>query len=228
LDKEVDMSYRFYGVAMIAFSIAAGLVSTAIVALVTRAVRKFGQRERPSEAPNASERTGRGWAAVFTSRPVLIAFPVGFALAFYVILDRALSVSVYWQFVAPYAAFWLLVLLLLLWKAPARHKLLIVGSLAVVILGMRFVDWNSRKPFLRDLYRIKEGMTAAQVDQIMGDYMTCGAVSPGNPGIRLDGRLVEQGEQATGTISYRHTEEGWGNSDFGEVTFVSGRVVNVH
>jgi hypothetical protein len=155
-------------------------------------------------------------------------FPLGFAMAFYVILDRVLTVSVHWQFVGLYAAFCVLFLLLLLWKAPARDKLLIVGSLVVIFVGMRFVDWNSRKPFLRDLYRIKKGMTPAQVDQIMADYMIGGAVSPDNPGIRLDGRLLEQGEQATGMISYRHTNEGWGNSDFGEVTFVDGRVVNVH
>jgi hypothetical protein len=222
------MSYRFYAIALIALSIAAGLGSMVIAALVTVAVRKLGRRKWPSGEHNAVERAERGWAATFTSRDVLVTFPLGFALALYVILDRALSVSVYWWFAALYAVFWLLVLLLLLWGAPARRKVLILGSLALIVVSMRFVDWNSRKPFLRDLHRIKLGMTAAQVDQIMGGYMTGGAVSPGNPGIRLDGRLVEQGEQATGMISYRHTTEGWGNSDFGEVTFVNGRVVNVH
>jgi hypothetical protein len=222
------MSYRFYAIALVAFSIAAGLGSMAIAALVTMAVWRPGWRKWPSGESNAIERAERGWAATFTSRDVLAMFPLGFALAFYVVLDRALTVSVYWWFVGLYAAFWVLVMLLLLWGAPARRKVLIVGALALIMVSMRFVDWNSRKPFLRDLYRIKKGMTAAQVDQIMGDYMTGGAVSPGNPGIRLDGRLVEQGEQATGMISYRHTTEGWGNSDFGEVTFVNGRVVNVH
>ena len=86
------------------------------------------------------------------------------------------------------------------------------------------INWNSRKPFLRDLYRIKEGMTAIQVDQIMGDYMTCGGVPSGSPGIRLDGWLVELGATATGTISYRHTNEGWGDSDWGVVTLRQGRV----
>jgi hypothetical protein len=94
-------------------------------------------------------------------------------------------------------------------------------------LTISTINWNSRKPFLRDLYRIKEGMTAAQVEQTMGDYMTGGGVPAGSPGIRLDGRLIEQGATATGTISYRHTNEGWGNSDWGVVTFEGGRVVDV-
>lgn len=220
------MSYRYYPIAVIVLSIAGGLAMMAAATLVVMAARKLGRRKGTPEAPG--ERAGRGWAAVFTSRTVLVMFPLGFALTFYVILDRALTVSVYWWFVGLYAAFWVLVMLLLLWAAPLRHKVLILGSLALIVVSMRFVDWNSRKPFLRDLYRIKEGMTPAQVDQIMGDYMTGGAVSPGNPGIRLDGRLVEQGAQATGMICYRHTKEGWGNSDFGEVTFVDGRVVKVH
>jgi hypothetical protein len=57
-------------------------------------------------------------------------------------------------------------------------------------------------------------MTAAQVEQIMGDYMTGGGVPHGSPGTRLDGRLLEQGDLATGTISYRHTNEWWGDSDW--------------
>jgi hypothetical protein len=197
----------------------------AAVTLVTMAVRKLWRGKGTSVA---GERAERSWAALFTSRPILVTFPLGFALTIYLLLDLALTVSVYWWFVGLYATFWVLVMLLLLWGAPARQKLLVLGSLALIVVSMRFVDWNSRKPFLRDLYRIKEGMSAEKVDQIMGDYMTCGAVSPGNPGIRLDGRLAKEGEQATGMISYRHTNEGWGNSDFGEVTFVDGRVVNVH
>jgi len=222
------MLYRHDAIALIALSIGGGLALMAAVTTVTMAVRNLWRRERMLGDLDASERTGRSWAALLTSRAVLVMFPLGFALVFYVILDRALAVSVYWGFVGLYAAFWGLFLLLLLWKAQARDKLLIVGSLVIVLLGMRLVDWNSRKPFLRDLYRIKKGMTAAQVDQIMGGYMTGGAVSPGNPGIRLDGRLLEEGEHATGMICYRHTTEGWRNSDFGEVTFVNGRVVNVH
>ena len=158
-------------------------------------------------------------------RYALVAFPLGFALCLYLILDREMSVSVYLGFAAIYVAFWGLVSLLLLWGAPARHKFLVLTLLAVTLLSVRFVDWDSRKPFLKDLFRVKEGMTVSEVEQIMGGYMTGGGVPLGSPGTRLDGRVVASGEPVTGTISYRHTNEGWGNSDWGVVTFESGRVV---
>jgi hypothetical protein len=158
---------------------------------------------------------------------VLVAFPLGFALGLYLMLDLEWSVSVYPRFVVLYTAFWTLLLLLLLGGAPVRHKLAILASLVVALLTIGTINWDTRKPFLRDLYRIREGMTAAQVEQIMGGYMSGGGVPAGSPGIRLDGRLVEPGATATGTISYRHTNEGWGDSDWGVVTFGEGRVVDV-
>ncbi|UCC61706.1 MAG: hypothetical protein JSV36_12985, partial [Anaerolineae bacterium] len=184
-----------------------------------------------SRGPDAGGSDGRRWTAVLRSSYVLLAFLVGFALGLYLILDFALSVSLYLRFVAVYCAFWVLVLLLLLKGSPARQKLLILALLAIAFSSVRFIDWNSRKPFLKDLYRIEVGMTVAQVEQIMGDYMTGGGVPLGSPGTRLDGRLAEgligPAEPATGTISYRHTDEWWGNSDWGVVTLENGRVVDI-
>jgi hypothetical protein len=220
------MSYQTEVIVLFALSIAAGLVSLSLTALVAALVQRRKRGERAAEGPDTGEK-GVRWTAALKSRYVLLTFPLGFALAFYLILDRALSVSVYPLFVGAYATFWSLAVLLLLWRSPVRHKLTIAGFLIVVVVSVRFVDWNSRKPFLKDLYRVKEGMTAAQVEQIMGEYMTGGGVSVGSPGPRLDGRLAEPGAQATGTISYRHTNEGWGDSDWGIVTFEDGRVVDV-
>jgi hypothetical protein len=221
------MPFRSFGITLIVLSIVAGLVSLIVAALIALAVQRLRRGDPPSREPDVGESDRRSWTAVLRSRYVLLMFPLGFALGFYVILDLGVSVSVYLGFAALYAAFWALVLLLLLWGSPARHKLLILALSIIVVFSIRFVDWNSRKPFLKDLYRIKEGMTVAQVEQIMGGYMTGGGVPLGSPGTRLDGRLVEQGELVTGTIAYRHTNEGWGNSDWGVVTFEGGRVVDV-
>ena len=162
---------------------------------------------------------------------MLLAFPIGFALGLYLLLYLAFSVSLYPRFAAIHAGFWVLVLLLLLVGSPARHKLWVLGLLVVALFAARYVDWNSRKPFLRDLYRVKDGMTVAQVDAIMGDYMVGGGVPLDSPGSRLDGRADELSaagaKPVTGTISYRHTDEGWGDSDWGVVTFEDGRVVDV-
>jgi amino acid transporter len=225
VDKEVDMLFRSYVIALVVLSIVAGLVSFIVVALIDLAVRKLKRRDRPSREPGLVGNDRRSWTAVLKSRHAIVAFPLGFALGAYLILDLEFSISVYLRFTTIYAAFWALVSLLLLRGSPTRHKLLTVGLLAVALFSLRFIDWNSRKPFLKDFYRIEEGMTAAQVEEIMGDYMTGGGVPLGSPGTRLDGRLVGQGASATGTISYRHTNEGWGDSDWGVVTFENGLVV---
>jgi hypothetical protein len=161
-------------------------------------------------------------------RYALLALAIWFALSIFLILDVSFSVSVYWPFLAIYAAFCLLIGALLLVGSPRREKLLILGLLLVVLFSIRLVDWNSRKPFLKDFYRVEEGMTVEQVEQIMGGYMggpcepTC---SPDPSG----GQQAIETEVQTGPdrAVYRHTDEGWGNSDWGEVTFEEGRVVEI-
>ncbi|MDY7040140.1 MAG: hypothetical protein SVX38_04685 [Chloroflexota bacterium] len=151
-------------------------------------------------------------------RYALLALTSWVALSGLLILDLEFAVSLYLQFVAIYAAFWILVGALLLYSRPMREKLLILALFLAVIFAVRLVDWNSRKPFLRSLYRIEEGMTAAQVDQIMDDYLSLKGSCP-------DAEVNEQGEIVTGTVTYRHTNEGWGNSDWGVITFENGHVV---
>jgi drug/metabolite transporter (DMT)-like permease len=161
------------------------------------------------------------------SRAVLLALAFWIALTLVLILDLGLglAVSVYATFVAAYAAFWVLVGVLLLVRRPMREKVLILALFVVVLLSVRFIDWNSRKPFLRDFYRINEGMTESQVDQIMDGYMK-GYFGGPPPSLReYEPQLDEQGKIITGWVTYRHTDEGWGNSDWGEVTFENGRVV---
>ena len=92
--------------------------------------------------------------------------------------------------------------------------------------SVRFVDWNTRKPFLKSLYRIREGMVPAQVDQIMSDYG--GGCYGGSAAILKPSgcEFNEQGEIVTGCVTYTHTKEGWGNSDWGTVYFEDGVVVS--
>ncbi|MGD9049488.1 MAG: Clr5 domain-containing protein, partial [Anaerolineae bacterium] len=135
---------------------------------------------------------------------------------------------VYWPFVAIYAAFCVLVGLLLLVGSPKREKLLILGLLVVVLFSLRFVDWNSRKPFLKDLYRVQEGMSLEQVEEIMGEYMG-GACCPAEPlgPTGGEGAAQTEGMAQPDRLVYRHTDEGWGNSDWGEIHLENGRVVEI-
>jgi hypothetical protein len=171
---------------------------------------------------------GGGWADAEKLRYLLLAFAFWLALSAFLILDIVFSASLYSQFVVIYAAFWVLIGALLLHGSPRRERLLVLGLFVVVVSSIYFVDWNSRKPFLRDLYRVQEGMTVEQVDQIMGHYMG-GTGWPARPLGLADEASTAAMDELTlpGRLVYRHTNEGWGNSDWGEITFENGRVVEV-
>lgn len=201
----------------------AGLVLFVSAAAVALVVKSWSSSDPQSKDTGTNGDDGRKQARMAKLRYGLLAFVFWFALSVFFILDLHLSVSLYVRFVAIYAAFWVLVGALLLWGRPRREKLLILALLVLVLFSVRFVSWTSRKPFLKDLYSIKEGMTVGQVKQIMSNYRVGG----GNP-LALDGqktKLDEQGEIVTGGITYLHTKEGWGNSDWGVVIFEDGRVV---
>ncbi len=120
-------------------------------------------------------------------------------------------------------------------------------TVVVPLVGISFawvlflVPWNSRKPFLNDLYRIRPGMNEAQVRKIMGQYMegtgwpavygedgpgersltglgSGGSDSPTEP----DDQLVIQNP-----VVFRHSDDGAYNADWGIVKFEGGHVVSV-
>lgn len=151
-------------------------------------------------------------------RYVLFGLLFWIALSVIFVFDLLGSASLYPQFVAIYAAFWILIGALLLYDRPLQEKVPVLIVFLILVFSLRFVNWNSRKPFLRSLYRIEEGMTHRQVEQVMGGY-------PGSAG--ADAEIDEEGYIVVGTISYTHTDEGWGNSDRGLLTFQGGRVVAI-
>jgi len=156
------------------------------------------------------------------TRIVLLALLSWFALSAFLILDLLFAVSLSYRFVALYAAFWALVGALLLYDRSLYGKLIVLALLVFVLWGVRFVDWTSRKPFLRDFYRIQEGMTPAQVDRIMEGYIR--ETGGGPPGSESQYGYNERGEIVSGWVTYRHTDKGWGDSDMGVVTLRQGRV----
>ena len=106
------------------------------------------------------------------------------------------------------------VLGLLLYQSRRSQATLVSLVLFVaVVAGIWGADWNSRKPFLRDLDRVRPGMPLAEVDAIMARYerwpVDLGTTSPQQ------------------TVSYRHTTAAWGNADIGLIRLDAGRVVAV-
>lgn len=106
------------------------------------------------------------------------------------------------------AAFWLLR------QSPIQTRLTIVSICAVVILSTRFMDWNSRKPFLRDLLRLRNGMTGQQVKGMMARYTTS--------------QDTDDDTNTSATLYYRHSDDAEYNADWGKITMRGGRVVAVN
>jgi hypothetical protein len=118
------------------------------------------------------------------------------------------------------ALLWLGVGVSLTKNQPTRKRLIIIPLAILFILSVKFIDWNSRKPFLRDLYSVKTGMAGAEVKNIMEKY--------DKPGIHREPRSGEYlNSEFTGEESYWHTREGWGNADIGTIRFQNGQVIEV-
>ncbi len=129
---------------------------------------------------------------------------------------------------------------------PVRSQLGRIGVLAAVIAiiaALYFVDWTSRKPFLRDLARVHVGMTEAEVRQIMGGYME-GTGWPAPPDsfpsdapstLTIGGSGSQYSIETSpsnqlvirDSLVFRHSNDAAFNSDWGIVSFSGGRVVGV-
>lgn len=138
------------------------------------------------------------------------------ALGIFIVFDMLAALTVHVWLTLAYAAIWSLIAAILLWQQPNRQKVLIISIFLAGILAVHFINWDSRKPFLRDFNQIEIGMTVAQADQMMDDYIKF--IGPA-------AQLTAQGQVVAGKVSYRHTRWGWGNSDIGVLTIEDGRVV---
>ena len=69
------------------------------------------------------------------------------------------------------------------------------------------MDWNSRRPFARDLLKIESGMSANEVDQIMKRY-----------------RRGSESSSGRESLSYMHAVKGPFYSDMGIVTLKDDKV----
>jgi len=172
----------------------------------------------------------------------VVAVAAGIALAIFALCELGLAFPVAW---------WLYLLavitftLALIRRTPLRSqvpRLFKLGIIYAVTATLYCADWTSRKPFLRDLYSIRPGMTESEVRRIMANY-TEGTGWPAIYGApsNAPGILHNSGTGAnfaTGTSSagqltlneslvFRHDTNGDFNSDWGIVTFKNGRVVCV-
>lgn len=175
-------------------------------------------------------------------RVALITIVASPALAMFALFELGIAFPIPW---------WLYLCVAVLFAAglirpvAVRGQLARVGALAAIfaiIAVLYFVDWTTRKPFLRDLDRIRVGMTEAEVRQIMAPYME-GAGWPAIPGsssnapgtLHILGSDSQYSTEASSagemvirdSLVFRHSNDGAFNADWGIVSLSNGRVVKV-
>lgn len=163
------------------------------------------------------------------------------ALALFALCEVGMAYPVVWWL---YLSVALAFAVALAWPASVHTRLARMSALIAVvaiIAMLYFVEWTSRKPFLRDLARVQVGMTELEVRKIMGRYLegTGWPASPFDTNAPSTLTDVGSGSQYSTTTSpsgemlirdslvFRHSTDGAFNSDWGIVSFSTGRVVRV-
>lgn len=102
---------------------------------------------------------------------------------------------------------WLFIGLRLMRPIRLRPKFTLLAVSLLLILSVKHMDWNSRRPFIRDLLKIKSGMPANEVDRVMKRYRRGSESSSGNE-----------------RLFYMHAVKGPFYSDMGIVTLKDDKV----
>ena len=130
----------------------------------------------------------------------------------YLLFDKLVAISLYPRAIALFIILGLLAAVPFLYGRRRIVQIALPIALLCAMLAVQFVDWDSRKPFLRALHRVEPGMTVSEVDAIMAGYLRSPAQASS-----ADGESV---------VGYRHTTEGWGDSDIALIRFAGSRVTS--
>jgi hypothetical protein len=139
---------------------------------------------------------------------------------------RALQIGVAFAASAPALA--------VVWVCRRRWMTTTYVAACAVVLVLAFVPWHPRKRFVWDLHSVEPGMTVDEVEAVMGRYMKGAGKKWAVPGVS-EALVVapafpaaDERAHATGTMTYRWDDSDGGyDSDWGQVTFADGRVVEV-
>jgi hypothetical protein len=163
------------------------------------------------------------------------------------LLMMALFLEMLLSYVFPLSCYVIFVVGIVVFQIPflfykvSIQKIVIVAVFWCIVAALIAGTWTSQKSFLIDLHKVKPGMTAPQVEAIMGKYIH-GTGWPALPGTKAGdvSTLTEIGSNETvqtsvsslgelaieNAVVYRHSEEAAYNSDWGVVTFKDGKVVS--
>jgi len=142
---------------------------------------------------------------------------LGLILALYLIFDYLVAISLNPIITIAIGSIATISGLIIFRLMPMPRRIVLAGLIITGVAAISFINWNSRKPFLRAFNQVEIGMSADEVDETMADFTRL--ISP-------EAVTTEEGIVDYGIISYRHTTESWGDSDIGQVTFSEGKVIN--
>lgn len=163
------------------------------------------------------------------TRPLSLWTVVAFAMCCAGLLSAWLLFDLLTTGAAPW---WVCTLVLAVLAAPATcyalsmqrrwaHTTLLTVLGLTVLLAL--LPWNPRKRFVRTLLAVQPGMTVAQVDALLADYLLGAGAKWQAGGVAGEPSTLD--EQGAGTRIYRWNDhDGAYDSDWGMVTFVAGRV----
>lgn len=142
------------------------------------------------------------------------------AVLFFLFLDYLLVTSM--AMAAAYCLFYSLVFAASGFLLKERRAALVsIAILLVCVSAIQGIDYNSKKPFLKDTRKIKSGMKRSEVESIMSGYMA----SSGNQ-YNPDEQKFSNFRNIQ-TLTYGHTRKGRGESDVTVVTLSDDIVINV-
>jgi hypothetical protein len=111
-------------------------------------------------------------ASARSSRPVILTvFFLLLLVGAFAVLDSFVGISLLWPWMLGGLGVGIGLGLLGTIGIRFAPRVVLLLTFAVAFAGLRWVNWNSRKPFLRDLYSVRVGMTPSQVEAIMGKYL---------------------------------------------------------
>ncbi len=137
------------------------------------------------------------------------------------IADPFFPFHAYWWFTIPLCA---AVAGVAAWVTAGRtrdQRLKVIIGAVFVVFSMRYWDFNSRKPFLRKFNGLEKGDTKEEVLQHMEGYRS------GQGKGFIFARTKRQHPEVANSVEnmcFTHTREGWGDSDWGLVYFVDGKL----
>src|SRR6185436_12129891 len=86
------------------------------------------------------------------------------------LLDLYSSFSVFPLTLSICGLIWIGIGFRLMKRFRSTKRLILLGLSLFSILAFKYIDWNSRRPFIRDLLKIESGMTPNEVNIIMKRY----------------------------------------------------------